>query len=87
MKEILTALFPVACFILGIFLGKMSGRLESQIIYLRRISAAFKELKRLPCENEKQFLYRQGYFHGVVHISEGRPPDNLNVEALIAELD
>lgn len=87
MKEILITLLPTAFFLLGILFGKIGGKLDGRLIYLRRISAAFAELKRLPCENEKQFLYRQGYFHGIAHISEGRPPDNLNVEALIAELE
>jgi hypothetical protein len=74
-------------FVLGLFLGTKSGKLDGQLMYLLRIRAAFQELKRIRIRDEKEHAYWQGYFHGIVHISEGKPPDNLRVDNLIAEIE
>jgi len=87
MKAILMALYPTAMFGLGIFLGRRTGRLDGKILLCDRVKAALLELRRLPRRDEKELRYVQGYFHGICHVSDGKPPDAFQVDALISELE
>jgi len=82
MKEILLALWPIVCMVGGFFMGKFSGRLDEKIKWLRRCREGMDEQSRFPMGE-----YRLGYFHGVCHVYEGKPPDDHAVERLLEEIE
>jgi hypothetical protein len=86
VKEILLALFPIAVAVIAHFLGKKSGILQERIDWLRRVQAAREEVGRLPSTTWEEIKYQQGYYHAIIHVSEGAGPNDF-VDVDISEQD
>jgi hypothetical protein len=87
MKAIFLALWPTILLIIGIIIGRLTGKLDGQLIYLNRIRDALREVNRFRPKNEADLKYYEGYFHGICHVSEGRPPDRFRVDDQIRGLE